>query len=98
GIELYDEACLETLRRTFDFYAALVLPDQSFPDIGDNGGGHAVKFLEHGRDWFYHLGAAALLRLFEQGPGYSARPGDAGLPALRVHDPLAGYSCARDGW
>lgn len=95
GIELYGEDAGRAVRRTFAFYSALVLPDGTFPDIGDAGGGEARLFLRYGKDWFGSREAEAVLEALDAS-GDVRLPEH--LPPLHVNDPLSGYAAGRDGW
>lgn len=102
AVEGFGEAWTEALNRTYSFYSGLVLPDGTFPDIGDGGGGPARQILEHGARLYGNAAAGAVLRALnvtsKEKTLAPAKTYDPALPPITVHDPLAGYVCARDNW
>ncbi|MDF2724573.1 MAG: hypothetical protein K0Q59_4248 [Paenibacillus sp.] len=107
AVEGFGDSWTARLNRTYSFYSGLVLPDGTFPDIGDGGGGAARLILEHGERLYGNTAAGAVLRALgltatttaESAAAIPSRDGgDRALPSLTVHDPLAGYMCSRENW
>lgn len=101
GFEKWDEK----LNLTYSFYSGLVLPDGTFPDIGDDGGGPAQRFLTQGIEYYHNKTAQAVLHALDLSSGEDV---DAEwnemdipleqLPPLTLNDPHSGFFCSRENW
>jgi hypothetical protein len=104
NIEGINQALKERLGVSYSFYSSLVLPDGTFPDIGDFGGGQARFFLEQGIHLYQNKTAKAVLHALgldeehNMGTLAAEKDGEGSLPPITINDPLTGYLCSREDW